>query len=775
VIVVVLNIPLALLGSIVVLNLTGNSINIMTLGGLALAIGILVDEATVEIENIHTQMEHTPSMSRAVRQGNTETAVPRLLALLCILSVFIPSFIMEGAVRSLFVPLSLAVGAAMVTSYLLSSTLVPVLCVWLLENRHGTHQSAGAGRPGFFVKFQNRFEKVVVWTVAHRRFVVLTYLIVATAIVVVVGSRLGRELFPRVDAGQFQLRIRPAQGTQYELTRRVAQKTLDVIADEVGKDNVDITMGYVGSTPPQFAINSAYLWSHGPDDGMMRVGLRPGSKIKVFELQERLRDALPKKVGPWFREELLRLGVPAEQADRRVAEFVFAFEPGDLISATMSLGAPAPIEVVVSGRSLADSSAFMDKLRKEFGLIKSLRDIQVQQPLHYPTVQVTIDRQRAGLSGVTARDVGDSLIAATYSSRYTSRNFWRDDASGTSYQVQVEVPQPKMTEATDVELVPLTMQGGRPIADQGSPSNPTPPLLIRDVAQVMRGEMPGEIDRYNMRRYLSLTANVEGEDLGRAIDHLNAAIGRAGQPPRGIEVELRGQVKPMMQMFQSLAIGLAVAVVVILIMLTAYFQAPRLAITAVASVPGVLCGVVLALWVTGSTLNIESFMGAIMAVGVAVSNAIMLVSFGDRHRREEGMSADKAVITAAKGRLRPIIMTACAMISGMIPMSLGLEEGSEQNAPLGRAVMGGMAFSTLATLMVLPAVFTLLLYKTSDQSPSLDPDDPTSSHYDPSHPTHDGHPHPAPPAEHEHGYNGQPGDQPQPPEHKSEDEHHAGV
>ena len=380
----------------------------------------------------------------------------------------------------------------------------------------------------------------------------------------------------------------------------------------------------------------------------------------------------------------------------------------------------------------------MDKLREQFDQIAALRDMQVQQSLHYPTVQVTLDRERAGLSGVTARDIGQSLIAATYSSRYTSRNFWRDDVSGNSYQVQVQVPQPKMTEATDVELVPLTTQSNRQQATKvaDSPSNPTPPLLIRDVARVMRSEMPGEVDRYNMRRYLSLTANIEGEDLGRVINRLDQAMARASRPPRGIEVELRGQVQPMREMFRSLAIGLAVAVVVILIMLTAYFQAPRLAVTAVASVPAVLCGVVLALWITNTTLNIESFMGAIMAVGVAVSNAIMLVSFGDRHRREEGMPADRAAITAAKGRLRPIIMTGCAMIAGMIPMSLALEEGSEQNAPLGRAVIGGMALATFATLLVLPAVFTLLLGRASNQSPSLDPDDPASTHYDPVHPTH---------------------------------------
>jgi multidrug efflux pump subunit AcrB len=586
---------------------------------------------------------------------------------------------------------------------------------------------------------QNRFEGVVDWTVTHRRKVVLAYLLATGAVVAVVGLQLGRELFPRVDTGQLQLRVRPPQGTHFELTTRVAQKTLDVIADEVGPDNVDVTMGYAGGNPPQFTINMAYLWSRGSDDSLLSIGLRQGSGIDVFELQERLRKVLPEKVGAWFHRELLNLGVVPELADRRARDMIFAFEPGDMISQTMSLGAPTPIEVVVSGRNMADSSAYMDKLRQQFDGIASLRDTQVQQSLHYPTVQVTLDRERAGLSGVTSRDIGQSLIAATYSSRYTARNFWRDDVSGNSYQVQVQVPQPKMTEATDVELVPLTTQSNRQqaatVAD--SPSNPTPPLLIRDVARVMRSEMPGEVDRYNMRRFLSLTANIEGEDLGRVVNRLHLAMSRAGQPPRGIEVELRGQVQPMTEMFQSLGIGLAVAVIVILIMLTAYFQSPLLAVTAVASVPAVLCGVVLALWVTKTTLNIESFMGAIMAVGVAVSNAIMLVSFGDRHRREEGMPADRAAITAAKGRLRPIIMTGCAMIAGMIPMSLALEEGSEQNAPLGRAVIGGMALATFATLLVLPAVFTLLLGGASNQSPSLDPDDPASTHYDPVPPPHD--------------------------------------
>jgi multidrug efflux pump subunit AcrB len=766
VVVVVLNIPLALLGAVVVLGLTGNTVNIMTLGGLALAIGILVDEATVEVENIHTQMEHTPSLSRAVRNGNMETAVPRLLALICILSVFIPSLIMEGAVRALFVPLSLAVGASMITSYLLSSTFVPVLSVWLLKplpEGHGT-----SDRPSLFSRLQDAFERALTWVVAHRSVVVAGYLVVTLGFVVLVAPRLGRELFPRVNSGQMQMRVRPPAGTEFKLTTQVAERTIDVIAEVVGKDNVEITMGYVGATPPMFVINAAYLWSRGPEDAMLRVGLKEGSKIDIFELQEKLRVALPEKVGPWFRRELLRLGVPEDQAEQRSKSIVFAFEPGDLISATMSLGSPAPIEIVVSGRDLTETGAFMEQIRGEVAKISAIRDVQLQQTLHYPTIQVAIDRERAGLSGVTAHDIGDSLIAATYSSRYTARNYWRDDVGGISYQVQVQVPGPKMTEANDVALVPITRAGEGPVmgprmAAINPNTNPPQPLLVRDVARVMRGEMPGEIDRYNMRRYLSLTANVEGEDLGRVVDEIDRALARVGKPPRGIEVDLRGQVKPMNQMFRSLEIGLAVAVIVILITLTAYFQSPRLALTAVASVPAVLAGVVLALWITRTTLNIQSFMGAIMAVGVAVSNAIMLVSFGDRHRLEDGMPAAQAAIVAAKGRLRPIIMTGCAMISGMVPMSLALEAGSEQNAPLGRAVMGGMAVGTIAALFILPAVFTLLMAKVSTDSASLDPDDPASRHYHedgaPAGGHHaangnghdpDGHPQPEPAAHDQH-------------------------
>ena len=332
-----------------------------------------------------------------------------------------------------------------------------------------TRQRAARG-PGFFERMQNHYERLVSWTVAHGFVVVLAYLLVRGAVVVSVGGNLGRELFPRVDTGQFQLRVRPPQGTHYELTRQVAQKTLDVIAEEVGPDNVDVTMGYAGANPPLFTINMAYLWSRGPDDSLLRIALREGAKSTFSSCRNGCGKPCPRKSGPGFVKKLLRLGLTPEQADQRVADMIFAFEPGDLISETMSLGAPAPIEIVVSGRNLAEASTYMDKLREQFDGIESLRDIQIQQSLHYPTVQVTLDRERAGLSGVTARDIGESLIAATYSSRYTTRIFWRDEVSGNSYQVQVQVPPPRMTEATDVELVPLQPRAGRdpPVQVQGN-------------------------------------------------------------------------------------------------------------------------------------------------------------------------------------------------------------------------------------------------------------------------------------------------------------------
>jgi multidrug efflux pump subunit AcrB len=714
VIVVVFNIPMALLASLLGLWVTGNTINIMTLGGLALSIGMLVDEATVSIENIHVQMMHTGSLSRAVERGSNETAVARLLAMLCILSVFIPAFIMAEPVRSLFLPLSLAVGFSMIASYLLSSTLVPVLSVWLLKH-HGQHQDES--RKGLFARFQGIFGRVVEGSIRLRWVVVPVYLLVCGLLLWLVGTRLGTELFPQVDSGKFVLRYRMPPGTNFELTRQAWVRSMEVIEEETGPGNVEISMGFAGQQAPNFGLNNMLLFMRGPDDGQIRVALREGSGVHIPELRERLRKALPEHLVPWFTKLLKNEGLSPEEAERRARRMSFAFEPGDIVSEVMSFGSPAPVEIVVSSPDLAAARTQATRIRTEMSTIPWLRDLQLQQTLAYPTVPITIDRQIAGFSGVDTQQIGQSVLVTTSSSRMVARNFWQDPKSGVSYQVQVQVPVKHMDSAMQVETIPI--DSFRPGLN----------LLVRDVARVGSGTMPGEFDRTSMQRYLSITANVEDEDLGRAATQIEQAVQRTGTPPRGVRVETRGQITPMHEMFTSLGIGLAVAVAVILVLLTAYFQSPRLALASIGAVPGVLTGVVLMLYLTGTTLNIESFMGAIMSIGVSVSNSVMLVTFTARDW-QEGAAVLEAAERGARERLRPILMTACAMIVGMVPMALALESGSEMQAPLGRAVIGGLLVSTFATLLILPAIFAIVMGGSKFQTPSLHPDDPDSKHVD---------------------------------------------
>jgi multidrug efflux pump subunit AcrB len=391
----------------------------------------------------------------------------------------------------------------------------------------------------------------------------------------------------------------------------------------------------------------------------------------------------------------------------------FSFEPADVVNQVMSFGSPTPIEVVVRGPSLPDNKAYADKVFAELSKISSLRDLQFVQAMDYPRIKVEIDRERAGQAGVTVAEASTSLVAATSSSRYVLPVFWADPKSGIGYQVQLEIPPARMNSTNEVGMIPIkkTESGGQ--------------LLLRDVAKVKSETMPEEYDRINQMRMISMTANIEGEDLGRVANHIDKALRDAGETPRGLKVEVRGQVPPMTQMFQGLGVGLALAVVVVFLLLTTYFQSIRLALVASATSPAVVAGVALALYVTGTTLNIESFMGAIMAIGVAVANAILLVTFAERNRKM-GASSASAAVNGASERLRPILMTSCAMIAGMVPMALGMGEGGEQTAPLGRAVIGGLTAATFATLLILPSVFAVVMGRSTAQSPSIDPDDPAS-------------------------------------------------
>ncbi len=713
VIVVVLNIPLALIGSIVSLALTGQSINLMTLGGLSLAVGILVDESTVEVENIHRQMEKTNSIALAVRRGNSETAVPRLLAMLTILAVFIPSFFMQGSAKGLFMPLSLAVGFAMITSYVLSSTFVPVLSVWLLRNRHQHHHSVTPIRQSWL---SLGFSRLIELTIGLRWLVVPSYLVSALVATFFLGRMLGMEIFPQVDAGQFQFRLKAPDGTRIEQTEEITREALNFIGKEAGPENVEITLGYVGVVASSYPINTVFLWMGGPEEAVMRVSLKHGSR-RVEDLKKKLRETLSAHLREWTKRKWIAEGEPTEKVEQQIEKLRLSFEPADIVNDVMSFGSPTPIEVVVSGPKMADNRAHAAKIYAQLATIPSLRDLQYGQSLDYPTVDVQIDREKAAFSGVTAEEAARSLLVATASSRFVVPNFWRDPNSGIGYQVQVEIPQVLMKSATDVETVPVK-------------SSDQTPILLRDISNVSLGSMPGEVDRYNMRRLVSMTGNIEGEDLGRVAGHLTSAINAAGSAPGGVQVEVRGQITAMREMFQGLAFGLLVAVGVIFLLLTAYFQSITLALTAVSAVPAVLFGVVLTLLVTGTTLNIQSFMGAIMAIGVAVANAILLVTFADRYRRE-GMAAKEAGLEGARTRVRPILMTSLAMMAGMVPMALGLGEGGDQTAPLGRAVIGGLVASTLATLLLLPSVFALLMGQSSTGSVSLSPSDPESRYFVP--------------------------------------------
>ena len=688
--IVVINIPLSLMGAVLALWLTKQTINIMTLGGLALAVGILVDEATVCIENVHTHLMRGRSIGRAALDATTETIVPRFLAMLCILAIFSPTLFMEGAARAMFLPLSLAVGFAMVTSYVLSSTLVPILSVWVLRGHEiaATGHTTAENRVG---RFQQWYAALGRQLVRARWATVGVYLVLAGLVIVLLGRRLGTEIFPRVDAGQIQLRLRAPTGTQISGTEAVALQALDLIKQEAGPQNVEITLGFLGVHGSAYPINFIYLWNGGPEEGVLQVQLKPGTPVRIEQLKERLRKVFAEKMP----------GV------------AFSFEPSDIVSRVMSLGSPTPIEIAISGQNLAADRAFAEEVKAGLGRIPFLRDLQFGQALDYPTVDVTVDREQAGVMGVKMADVSRALVTATSSSRFVVPNYWADPNSGVAYQVQVQVPQAQMDSLEEARNVPVKDHGGQS-------------LLLRNVAKVTDGTAVGQYERYNMQRMVTVTANIAGADLGRVAKEVSQALKKLGQPPPGITVTVRGQIVPLAQMLDGLRRGLLMAVVVIFLLLAANFQSLKLSLLVVSTTPAVIAGVVLMLWLTGTTLNIQSFMGAIMAVGVAVANAILLITFAERSRLG-GASASEAAVEGARSRLRPILMTSLAMIAGMVPMALGLGEGGQQTAPLGRAVVGGLAVATLATLLVLPAIFALVQARAHRRSASLDPSDPASS------------------------------------------------
>jgi multidrug efflux pump subunit AcrB len=720
VLVVVSNIPLALIGALFGLWVTKNTINIMSLGGMALAIGILVDMSTVTIENTHVQMEGTSNVATAALRANRATAVPILLALLCILSVFVPTFIMEDPLRALFLPLTLAVGFAVIFAYFLSNTLVPILSVYLLKHKENPAQQ-GQKKPGLFDRMVQAYGNMVDWFIQLRWWVVLSYLVGCGLILGFIGLEVGTELFPRVDAGEFVLRFRPPAGSSYELTREMGVRCLQEIEKEAGEGKIEISLGFVGQVAPNFGIDNMVLFMRGPDDGWLRVKMVEDSDIKLEEFRERLRKVLPERVKPWLAKRLEMGGLDKDEAQQKAEKCDFGFEPGDIVSQVMSFGAAKPIAIRIIGTDYDKVREHAEKIAAKMKTISFLRDINFEQTLDYPSIEIEIDREMAGLVGITPEDLKHSLVMATSSTRFTNLNYWINPKTGFDYLVQIQVPPLHMDKPSDLEEMPLKMV------------NPYVPLMLRDVikdGQVRESTRPGEYDRDMSQRYLTVLANVEGEDMGRAVKQVREAVKDAGEAPRGVRVEEQGQIPQMSKMFKALGIGLAVSVFVILVLLTAYFQSPRLALISIGAVPGVLAGIAVILYFTKTTLNIESFMGSIMSLGVSVSNSVMMVAFMDEHWKA-GKPSTEAAHRGASERLRPILMTACAMTVGMVPMALALEKGSQMEAPLGRAVIGGLVMSTFATLLVLPSIFAVVIGKKEASSPSLYPGNPQSKYFDP--------------------------------------------
>jgi len=468
------------------------------------------------------------------------------------------------------------------------------------------------------------------------------------------------------------------------------RSALEEIRRLVGEENVESSLGFVGVQPSSYPVNLIFLWTSGPHEAVLRVAVKPQARLSTAALQEHLRERIP-QIAPGT---------------------TVSFEAADLVSQVMSFGAPTPVEVAVAGPDLAANRSYAEQVKAELARLGELRDVQLGELLDYPTVDIRVDRERAAQLGVTVAEVGRALGPATWSSRFTTPVYWAEPKTGIAYQVQVEVPQARIASVDDLASIPVKNQGSAT-------------TLVRDVAEVSEGKMLGEYHRVNMQRMITVTANVAGTDLGSVAARISSALGKLPAPPRGVTVSVRGQVAPMQLMADNLRLGLALSGIAVFLLLAAYFQSIRVAFVVLLAIPSVLAGVAVALAATRTTLNIQSFMGAMMAVGISVANTILLCTFADQYRRR-GAPAAKAAAEAARTRLRPVLMTSIVMIAGMLPLALG----APQTAPLGIAVIGGLAAATLTTLLAIPSVFAIVEGRAGTASPSLDPDDPAGARYD---------------------------------------------
>ncbi|MFI5221101.1 MAG: efflux RND transporter permease subunit [Bacteroidia bacterium] len=710
--IVIITIPLSILIGVLFLSLAGQTVNIMTLSGLALAIGILVDMATVTIENIHQHLEMGKSKAQAILDACREIAFPELLILFCILAVFAPSFLMTGIPKSMFLPLSLSVGFSMIAAFFIAQTLVPILANWFLKTdkfkQHHAHATLALDKAeltqikeesehpeakGKFEIFKEAFLNLLQKLMKKSKVVITSYVVICFGLIALFFLFIGKDILPRTNTGQFQLRIKAIDGTRIERTEDKLLQVLKIIDRTVGgKENVAISSAYIGLQPSSYATSNILVFNSGPHEAVLQVNLSEDYKVKMDDLKERLRVQIKKEI-----------------PDLRIS-----FEPIELTDKIMSQGSPTPIEIIVAGKNLQESKIFAEKILDKMKQISYLRDVQIAQPISYPVININVDRERAGQLGLNATEISRSLTAATSSSRFTEKNFWLDESNGYAYQVQVEVPEHLMQSINDMMEIPLMKGKSRPI--------------LADIATLKIDTIIAEYDRSGPRRLITVTANIFNKDLGSAAVDVQKAIESVGTPPKGLTVELKGLVKLLTETLDSLQSGLLLAIIVIFLLLTANFQSFKLSFVVLSTIPAVLTGSLIALLITGSTLNLQSYMGIIMSVGVSVANAILLITNAEQIRLTTNDSS-LAAFRAAGSRLRPILMTSLAMIVGMIPMASGLGEAGDQTAPLGRAVIGGLFASTFAALLILPMIFAAVQKNSAVQSGSLDPEDTNSKFF----------------------------------------------
>jgi CzcA family heavy metal efflux pump len=676
-IVILISIPLSIFVSIIVLGAIGETINIMTLGGLALAVGILVDDATVEIENIERNLAMGKEMKQAILDGAQQIAVPALVSTLSICIVFVPMFFLSGVAKFLFVPLAEAVSFAMLASYLLSRTLIPTLVMFIMRGHEHKSEAPksflGRFQRGFERKFENfrrGYEQLLETTLEHRGIFVLCFLIFCL-LSLGLFMFLGQDFFPQVDAGLLRLHVRARPGLRVEETARLVDQIEAALHQEIPGGELQTILDNIGL--PNSGINQSYSSNGtiGTSDAEVLIALDPEHHHPTAELIRHLRDVLP----------------------RRFPGVEFFFQPADIVTQILNFGLPAPIDVQIVGTDMANSYQIAQQIANKMRHIPGAADVHVQQLLSSPTLHLDIDRTRVTQVGLTARDVAQSVLVSLSGSFQTSPNFWLNPRNGVTYQMAVQAPQYRMTDLQDLMSVPVDSQQGA--------------QLLGNLVQSYPTARPATINHYNVQSVVDVYASTQDRDLGAVAADTNKLLKTFDDKlPRGTHIVVRGQVVTMRSSFIGLGLGLVGAILLVYLLIVINFQSWLDPFIIIAALPGALAGICWFLLLTRTTLNVPSLTGAVMCMGVATANSILMVSFA-REQMEEGIPAVQAAVAAGYTRVRPVLMTALAMIIGMVPMALGFGEGGEQNAPLGRAVIGGLLFATVATLFFVPSVYAM--------------------------------------------------------------------